>query len=97
LKSYGNLKECEMGYFSMVGEKIGGKVAGRKKKGPKSELGWWRGGGCKYEGKIKIDEKNVDSLNEIRPHMNVKNEAYHMHKIMFMEKIEHNYTIVQKP
>jgi len=22
-----NLNECEMGYFSMVGEKIGGKVA----------------------------------------------------------------------
>ncbi len=42
--SNGNLKECEMGYFSMVGEKIGGKVAGRKKKGPKSEVGWQRRG-----------------------------------------------------
>jgi len=44
LKSYGNVKECEMGYFSMVGEKIGGKVVGRKKKGPKSEVGWVGGG-----------------------------------------------------
>lgn len=33
-----------MGYFSMVGEKIGGKVVGRKKKGPKSEVGWVGGG-----------------------------------------------------
>jgi len=32
LKSYRNLKECEMGYFSMVCEKIGGKVVGRKRK-----------------------------------------------------------------
>jgi hypothetical protein len=32
LISNGNLKECEMGYFSMVGEKIGGKVVERKKK-----------------------------------------------------------------
>ncbi len=30
-----------MGYFSMVGEKIGGKVARRKKKGPKMK---WGGG-----------------------------------------------------
>jgi hypothetical protein len=51
-------------------------------------------GGCKYEGKIKIDEKNVDNLNEIRPHMNVDNEAYHMHEIMFMEQIDHKYTFV---
>lgn len=56
-----------------------------------------RGGqGCKYEGKIKIYEKNVDKLNEIGPHMNVNNEAYHMHEIMFMEKNDHKYTIVQK-
>jgi hypothetical protein len=48
--------------------------------------------GVKYKGKIKIDEKNVDNLNEIRPHMNVDNEAYHIHEIMFLEKIDHKYT-----
>jgi hypothetical protein len=40
-----------MGYFSMVGEKIGGKVVGsKKKKGSKK----WNGVGrrCKYEGKF---------------------------------------------
>ncbi len=35
-------------------------------------------------------------MNEIRPHMNVNNEAYHMHEIMFMEKFDHKYIIVQK-
>ncbi len=64
-----------------------------KKKGPKSEMGWG--------GVVNMKEnlnwwKNVDNLNEIRPHMNVNNEAYHMHEIMFMEKIDHKYTIVQK-
>jgi len=58
LKSYINKKECEMGYFSMVGEKIEDKVVGRNKEGPKNEVG----GGCKYEVKIKIDEKNVNKL-----------------------------------
>lgn len=82
-----------MGYFPMVGEKNRGKVVGRKKKRSKK---WSGGRGCKYEGKFKIDEKNVDDLNEIRPHMNVNNEAYHMHEKKFMEKIDHKYTIVQK-
>lgn len=29
-----------MGYFSVVGENIGGQVARRKEKIPKSEVGW---------------------------------------------------------
>ncbi len=67
----------------------------KEKRSKKWSGGGWGGWGCKYEEKIKIDEKKVDNLNE-RPHTNVNNEAYHMHEIMFMDKIDHKYTIVQK-
>ncbi len=45
-----------MGYFSMVGEKIGGKVVGsKKKKGPKSEMGW--GGVVNMKENFKLMKK----------------------------------------